>query len=63
LSSNDEKILKTFLVSDLTGESLGEKEEKILVEFSGFSGASVISGMAVMARRTGRRDSWHARRG
>jgi hypothetical protein len=56
LSSNDEKILKTFLVSDLTGESLGEKEEKILVEFSGFSGASVISGMAVMARRTGPRD-------
>jgi hypothetical protein len=35
---------------------LGEKEEKILVGFSGFSGAGAISGTAVVARRAGRRD-------
>jgi hypothetical protein len=28
LSSSDERILKTFLVSDLTGEILGKKRKK-----------------------------------
>jgi hypothetical protein len=37
LSSSDERILKTFLVSDLTGEILGKKRND-LVEFSGFLG-------------------------
>jgi hypothetical protein len=43
LRSNDEEILNSFLASDLTGdlfgeilEKLGEKEEEILVDFSGF---------------------------
>jgi hypothetical protein len=41
------------------GKFLGktrEKGEKILVEFSGFSGAGVISGTTLMARRAGRWD-------
>jgi hypothetical protein len=35
---------------------MGEKEENILVGFSGFSGAGAIFGTAVVARRAGRRD-------
>jgi hypothetical protein len=56
----EEKIEKGFRK---LGEFLGKLGEGVLRIFLGFSDTGVNSGMAVMARRTGRRDSRHARRG
>jgi hypothetical protein len=43
-------------IEEILGKKSGGKVKGFFVGFSGFSGAGVISGITVMARRGGRRD-------